>query len=459
MSSLVAHRAIRNRGLAVAIGIVAIGYACLVARTVLHVQNDFGQANIVSLGIVTFFPLGAFLAFRYPLIFPFGAYVALVPFDSILALSSGATLTRYVAILTALALVFRAILLREVMRPARSWFAWFVFILYAGVSLLWTPDTATAQTVYQAMVQLFVLLTVFGIYPARPTELRIALALIVATGVGAGLYGLYLYHAGNMINLENRIVLATSSGIALDPNYFSTSFLLPIAIALATAFYSRSWPLRFVCTCTVLVMMGGMLVSGSRGGFLAVAAVFGYFVLRSKNRFQVGAIMAASLGLTAFFPSVFNRFLNDPSEAGSGSGRTYIWKTGLATIREHWLFGAGVGSFSSTYSRSLLEAGQTHFQGWSRPSHSIIVGSLTEYGIVGLALVLGCWYLTFRQTRAIARTSWLYGMRLASEAALVGLFLQAMFIDPFEIKYYWLAFSLPLMLINVARPGDLTTHE
>ena len=442
----------RTRTLLVA---MCLFYGAVVAMLLLRVQNDFGDVNALSLSAIAFLPFGIFLAFRYPLVFPFGAYVLLLPFDSLLTLSSGGTVTRLVAIATGGALLARIVLLQDVRRPARAWYAWLAYVLYMALSLVWSADTTTGMLVLQQVVQLFLMLTILAIYPLRELEFRGALAFVVTSGVAAALYGIHLYQAGSVSVYENRLTLTTPSGLVLDPNYYATSFVLPIAVAFAGAFYTRSLLLRVTCAVSVLVMMSGILVSGSRGGFIAIAMVFAYFVIRSKHRLQVGAVVVASLGLTLLFPSVFTRFANDPSAAGSGSGRTYIWQTGLHDLAGHWLFGGGAGSFQELYDNALLASSQPIFQGWSRPSHSIVVGTITEYGVIGLALVFGAWWTMFRQMRHIGPTSRLYGARIASEGALIGLFSQAFFIDIFLIKYYWLAYALPLMIVNLAARVDL----
>ncbi len=425
-------------------------YALVVATALLHVRNDFGDVSWVRLVPIAVLPLGIFVAIRAPLIFPFGAYIALLPYDSLLQVASGGTLTRLVAILAGVALLLRALFLGKLRQPPRAWFGWFAFMLFVGTSFLWTADLPTGQLIYLQSAQLFAMLTILAIYPASDLELRGALVIMVLSGVGAALYGVHLYLGGSVSMFENRLVLQTSSGVVLDPNYFATSFVIPIAVAFAAAFYTRGWWLRALCVGASLVMMSGVLVSGSRGAFVAIGVMFAYFVVRSKNRLQVGAVVGAALGLTALFPSVWTRFAKDPSAAGSGSGRTYIWQTGLHSLSQHWLFGGGVGSFQTLYDASLLSNFQPVFQGWSRPSHSIVVGTLTEYGAIGLVLVMAAWYFTFRQTRTIAVTSRYYGIRLASEAALIGLFSQAFFIDTLLIKYYWLGYALPLLLFNVA---------
>jgi len=444
-----------SRYMRLALAVAGMLYLLLVASTLLHVRNDFGDVSWVRLIPIAALPLVLFVAVRAPLIFPFGAYIALLPYDSLLQVASGGTLTRLVAIAAAVALLFRALMLRTARRPPRAWFAWFAFMLFVGTSFLWTADLPTGQLIFFQSSQLLAMLTILAVYPATEFELRGVLVLLVLSGLGAALYGVHLYLGHSVGVFEDRLVLQTSSGLMLDPNYFATSFILPIAVAFAGAFYTRGWWLRTLCVAASLCMMCGILVSGSRGAFVAIGVMFAYFVVRSKNRLQVAAIVAAAVGLTAFFPSVWTRFANDPSAAGSGSGRTYIWQTGLHSLGQHWLFGGGVGSFQTLYNASLLSNFQPVFQGWSRPSHSIVVGTLTEYGVVGLLLVLAAWYFTFRQTRSIDVGNRFYGVRLASEAALIGLFSQAFFIDTLLIKYYWLAYAIPLLLYNVAARPEM----
>jgi O-antigen ligase len=167
-------------------------------------------------------------------------------------------------------------------------------------------------------------------------------------------------------------------------------------------------------------------------------------------------LLAVLASVTLLFPSVYFRFANDPSgQQGSASGRTFIWQTGLYSVRDHLLFGTGVGSYSETYDRNLLNVYQASFQGWSRPSHSILVGGLTELGVVGLMFVLAAWYVSFRQLKIIPKTSEWFGLRLAFEGAIVALFAMSLSIDPTYIKYVWLAHSMALMLLNQAAPRVL----
>jgi len=426
-------------------------YLAIALAAISMLQDGFGGFHPLPVAVLALAPVAVVLALRMPLIFPFGLYVVLLPYDTVLQLSSGATITRLVAIATVATLLARIVITRDYRKPGRAWYALFAFTLFTAISFLWSSGENDAVGVLAQSLQLFAVTTVLAIYPARPRELAGAFACCVASGVGAALYAAHLYQSGSVTVAEHRLVLAASNGVAIDPNYFATFFVIPMAVAFAGAFNLKSMLARIGCYCSIFIMMTGILVSGSRGGFVAIGIVFLYFIIRSKHRIMATSVAVATLSLTALIPTVYNRFLHDPSGTnGSGSGRTFIWHTGLVGIERHWLFGAGIGSFENVYDRALLVAHQVDFQGWHRPSHSMLVGTLVEYGVVGLVLLGTMWWSLFRATRRIGPESKLSWMRLTSEATIVGLASQAFFLDVTAIKYYWLAYAIPLMVANVA---------
>jgi O-antigen ligase len=398
----------------------------------------------------------AFLALRYPMIFPFGLYVAVVPFDTLLQVSGGgATLARFVAIATGGAMLFHTLLLRRLFVPHRAWLFWAAMVVYTLASLLWTSDSVNGTLVAMTVVQLFLFMTILAIYPATKSEFTIGLCFVIGCGVLAAAYAIQQYQLGN-VGSDSRVVLSLGTAYAIDSNYFGASFILPIAISTCFLFYAKPLIGRLASGVATLIMLSGLLVTGSRGAFLAAVAIFIYFAIRSKYRAQVTAFLLVAGSVTLLFPSVYARFANDPSgQQGSASGRTFIWQTGLYSLRDHIFFGTGVGSYATTYDRNFLDVYQAAFQGWSRPSHSILVGGLTELGIVGLILVLAAWYVSFRQLKLIPKTSEWFGLRIAFEGAIVGLFAMSLSIDPTYIKYMWLAHSMALMLLNQAVPREV----
>ncbi len=402
---------------------------------------DGPQLPFVPIAIVLA-PAAIYLAFRWPLIFPFGLYLALVPFDSILAVTGGATWVRLIAGLAGLAMIARMLMLRRFVKPAMGWYAWGLFVAWAGLSLMWTPDLPESQRVYGIVVQNFLMMTVLAFYPIKAIELRWLGGMIVASGFFAAIYA--ISHGST---LGGRLTIG-GDGLRVDPNAFATSFVLPIALTLAVALSTRSTWTKVLCFAGAAFMMTPILWTASRGGIVAIILLFVYFALRSPHRVQILTIAGICLALSAFFPSVWDRFINDEGTRGTGSGRTYIWAVGWYAIKQHWLFGTGFGSFLNTYDRNFFNVYQAQSQGWSRPSHNVIIGTWTETGLVGLFLVLNAWYTSFRQMKLIPKSSPLYPVRIALEASIIALFAQSLFIDPVWIKYIWLAQSLPLLLMN-----------
>ncbi|HEV3157948.1 MAG TPA: O-antigen ligase family protein [Candidatus Baltobacteraceae bacterium] len=417
-----------------------------------------GLAGVLGAVALASAPLLVYLALRFPLIFPLGVYVLLVPFDQVLLFSGGATVTRLLAILSSVVLLFHVLATREFCLPARSWFAWMAAVGWMALSLSWTIDEESGRNAFAMIGQLYLMMTVLAVYRPRQREFFGLLAIIVISGVLAAGYTFFEAAHGQTFS-ENRLSIVAGNGVADDPNFLATSYLLPITLSLAAVLYGRSWFVRVLGGLALPTMAMGLFLTGSRGGVLALLMTFVWFAWRSRYRLQLILIGVFAFSTSMFFPSVWERFQKDPTQQGSGSGRTEIWTTGMHGFGAHWFSGTGLGSFSTVYDRSLSAVYQAAFQGWTRPSHSILVGTLVELGVVGLALVLFAWIASFRQLNVVSPTSPRYPVRIALEATILGLFIQSLFIDPYFIKYFWFAHTMVLLLVNLERPMLLRTSE
>lgn len=398
-------------------------------------------------------PVLVLLAVRYPLIFPFGVFVLLAPLDQGLYFSSTSTVTKLVAIFGGAALLFNILLIRRACVPPRAWFAWLLLVAWMGISLLWVSDLENAKWLFVTILDSFILLTVLAVYPVRELEFSWLLVLYVGAGLlGSGWLG-FEFMQGTTPNHFDRFSITFANGdIMIDPNDLAASLLLPWCIALSAALFSRRLLPRLAAAASIPFITFGIFLTGSRGGATGLLIALLWFAWRTGQRVKLLIVGALALSLSAFFPNVWYRFLNDPSHAESGSGRTDIWATGLHLAKDHWLIGSGIGTFPDMYDKSLTAVYQVVFQGFDRPSHSLLIGTLVELGLVGVVLVISAWYLTFRQLEVVQPSSPRHWVRVALEAGLAGLFWEAMFIDVFFLKYYWLAYSIVLVLSNVEQP-------
>jgi uncharacterized membrane protein len=425
-------------------------FAAVAVCSAQSTTGEIGWAKVLTLALA---PICIFCALRYPIAFPFGLYVALVPFDALLAVSSTSSLVKFIGYAVFGALSLRMLRLRKLLVPHVAWYAWLAFVIYNALSTSWSADFDNGVKVFQTILQLFIMMTLLAIYPISRREFDIIATFAVAFGSVAALYCLKQFYGGHSsYELAPRLNLSTDNS-TIDVNYLAGAFLVPLAFALGSIFYSKRPLVRLLSGLTLPLFMGAIFVTGSREVLLAAALIFAFLAVRSEHRVLAAVLGAVCVGSSAFFPSILTRLFEE--NLVNGSGRTDIWKAAMSTFPDHWLFGSGVASFQRMYDTGVLRVSMQEFPGWDRPGHSVIFESLNDYGVVGFAIVILCWYLTFRQMRVIPKTSSLYGYRIVCEAMIVGYAIQALLIDPTYIKYFWLAYSLPLMVLNLHNPRTI----
>jgi O-antigen ligase len=426
----------------VAVAILMIGLAASIA---------FGEAQAAGFFLVlAAIPLCLSIAARNPIIFPFGLYALTVPFDPLLKGSAtGNSLTRYVGAATIVALLFHAYRLRRLNAPPRSWYFWGAFMLWVTAGYFWAIEPEQTLMTVEGVGTLFALYTMAAVYPISPRDYVFARRAVILAGTLTAAYGVYGYLHGQRWGTSTRLTLQ-SGDLQIDPNHYAAFFSIPIAILAARLFLTRSRREAIVVATLLAPMFINVLLTGSRGGLVAVAGALFYAGFRARKFVLLAATSVVGLAITFVVPNVWTRVL-DPSQ-GEASGRAEIWSTGLTVIKHFGLFGSGFGSFAFAYDSVLLQSVQRTFVGYHRPAHNIFVQTLGEVGIPGFILLFAAWWQTIRQNSQIPYGSLYFADRIACEAAMIGIFISALTIDLLWFKYLWLAMMLVLMLANAYRP-------
>lgn len=434
----------------VAVALAGIGLLAVIATTLAQgsVRNAaIGVAFALSPGLI-------WLALRYPLVFPFGLYLALVPFDPLLQTSGGGgTFTKFAGIISIGALLLRTLVVRKAAVPERSWFAWLGVMLYVTATLAWSINYEQTRFQVNTFFSLFALFTALSIFPIRYFELRWVRRMLIFSGIATACYGIYAYRTGQHTvahvgsNLARLTI--TSGKVQFDPNHYAAAFMIAIAIVVVGFLFDSRPLFKLAYGAAAALMVANVLLTGSRGGLLAAGIMIVYIGIRARKYATAGAIVAGALALSALIPNVWARF-NDAGQ-GDGSGRNEIWTTGLRAVREYWLLGSGFNTYADAYDNYLLKSAQRVFVGWHRPSHSIIAEAAVEFGLVGSIFLGYALWSTFRANASIARTHPLFTYRLAAEGMFVGILVMALTIDVLWYKYFWIATSFAVLVANVSR--------
>jgi O-antigen ligase len=254
------------------------------------------------------------------------------------------------------------------------------------------------------------------------------------------------------------------------------AFVVVCALPLATATFmsERGWR-RALAGIAALSVVPVVVLTVSRGGFVALAVVGVMMVLRLPARYRVGALlilMCAPLFFAMFatpeywarMATIWGGGTGDPAvdydAGGLQEARWNIWMTGLQLMLSHPILGVGAGAFE-------IAEGMTHLgvaaKKWSAAHNSFLqVGA--ELGLGGLILMLSLIYHALGNCRSVtrwarrdpARQTYLSlgsALEVSLYAFIVGGFLLS---QGYSYIFYFLV-AMPTALKRVAAVDDAET--
>lgn len=257
--------------------------------------------------------------------------------------------------------------------------------------------------------------------------------------------------------------LARASGTIGDPNETAAVLVaaLPLAIALAAG---RGWPpaLRWLGAATAGLSVAGVLLSASRGGFVALIVVLAVALVlagrwRAKLLLVVPVVVLVCGGYLLANPAVLQRV----TASDGGTGRTDLWAVALRMIEDRPVLGVGAGNFANTSIRYLLRSGALKrsdlIANTPKVAHNTYLTVIAELGVVGallfgalLAIALGCGWRAMRLF-ARQRDGPMEMLARAWMIAMAGLLTADAFLSAEFSKQLWLLLALGPALLAVAR--------
>jgi O-antigen ligase len=383
-----------------------------------------------------------------PVLFPLSAYLFAIPFDNVLQTGAG-TVTKFLGVAAVVVVLLVMLDRRRTVTAPLALLVWGGFLVWSVATLMWSRDPGFGLPNLIQVGQLYALFAVIAVLRIRPSEVRILAIAVVAGGVACACYGLWLYtHGGFVVNgiATQRLNIMLGANSFINADHFSGALVLPVGLALVGSLHLRGWA-KAAAIASLLLLLGGLFVSASRGSVVAVGVMWLYLLVFYRHRAQLAAVAVAALLASIPLPSVWLRFI-DPTQ-GEAGGRYGIWKIAWAAFQQHWLAGIGTGQFRIAYGDVFLDVySKGSFHPWAEDSHNLIASSAVELGIIGLAIILLAWVVQFRVTRCVPPTSSLYHLRIALEASTIGLFLVAMTADVMWYKYLWIAFIMGVLIRN-----------
>jgi len=407
-------------------------------------------------------PLGLLHFFaRSPVIFPFGIYAALLPFDNVLGLGAVGTLTRYFGIATVVAFLANRLILAQgrFFKPPSVVWGWVAFLFLASFSSLWALSPESTFRGLFTLTGLFLIYLCVGVYPVDKREAEVLKSLIILGGSLAAACTLFLYVQGVTYRESIRASLIFGEERMADPNQLATSLVLPLVLSLERLTRPNSFQKGWAFVSTALVL-SAILLTGSRGGGLSAAIATLIFLCRISQKLSKRLVIATGLVITAvvaivvlgFLPqNLLERFKLNVVLSSEGAGRFSIWKIGVYAYLNKPLLGYGYENFPYAYDLFYSQVPISYDPGIHRPAHNVYLQAFVEMGIIGGCLLLAVFWQHWRLVRRFSRMNPAWA---AVEAILIGVLAASLTVGNLYWKYFWLAFSLILVLANAERRAN-----
>jgi putative inorganic carbon (HCO3(-)) transporter len=260
-----------------------------------------------------------------------------------------------------------------------------LFLSASAISVVMAPNKVAALGLFRAyMVEPIAMALV--LLNSATTARR---ALVVFSGLAVA--GLALAIPNAIVVLEALrtntydvlqtppvVIYTTANAVAL--------FLGPlIAIAASLVLHGSTRTIRIGSAAFLVGAAPSMLLTFSRGGYLAMAAVAVGLALSHRLRVWLVAGTVAAGVLVALIPPIFTRISVEFQNVGGTTffgraGRLELWSATLQMLRQHPIFGAGLSGFAERIAPFWNER---HPERFIDP-HNIILNFWVETGILGV---------------------------------------------------------------------------
>ncbi|HMJ09710.1 MAG TPA: O-antigen ligase family protein [Pyrinomonadaceae bacterium] len=202
---------------------------------------------------------------------------------------------------------------------------------------------------------------------------------------------------------------ATPFGSFVNRHNFAAYMEMTLAIPLGLLFCGAVARDKRLLYVTAVALMGSaLLLSGSRGGFVALIAEIALLLIltmRSKSGNIVGAkivlaviLLAAIIGGSYFVggESSLTRIAETSVSKDVTTDRAYIWGATLKVIRANFPFGAGLGAFGVAFTPFDEHSGLERVE----QAHNDYLQVISDAGLAGAAIGLFFLIAFYKNARA-----------------------------------------------------------
>jgi putative inorganic carbon (HCO3(-)) transporter len=261
-------------------------------------------------------------------------------------------------------------------------------------------------------------------------------------------------------SLNGKVLRPRLTGPIGDTNRYAQVLLVLVPLAISRMRVERDPRLRWLAGGLAGLILGGMVLSFSRGAAVALILVVVAMVLVGfvALRHVLAAGIVVVVLVLALAPEYITRLQSlgaadtvtarDTEADAALRGRATENLAAFMTFRDHPLLGVGPGQFFRRYSQEEANKLDLRFLGKNRRAHSMYLEILADTGIIGLGALLAIVGVTmlqlWRMTRfwAAAGRDDLVALGNGFLMALLAYMTSAAFLQLSYQRYFWFLVAL-----------------
>ncbi|MDO0822223.1 O-antigen ligase family protein [Desulfosporosinus nitroreducens] len=329
-----------------------------------------------------------------------------------------------------------------------------VYLLSTAFSI--APAHSFAETV--RLLSLIITLYLVIAYVEDEKDLQRLGYTLIAAGAVLGLIAIVQYLTEWFFIPTSAVVINRRSNATFaDANIFARFLVITFLFSVAELERRTSWSSRVIPLVAILLQGAGLGITGSRGGILALgvsAIIFVILIPRRKLTLYAMVLMILAIIAAAFLnPAIMARIesLRSGLLSASGGIREYLWRSGMAMVRDHPVVGIGVGAFGVAFT-TIYPYFNPYSTFYVSLSHTAILTVLAETGIIGFAVLYFLFGKTLQRGWDISRTIRHERLRFLNASIVAGVI--AIFISAqgegrlYEEPLLWILWA---MLVSVSQ--------
>lgn len=278
-----------------------------------------------------------------------------------------------------------------------------VFLFWAALLVTALTSVHVVESMQQFLLYFFVSFLLYLLLVTKINSRDVLYKFLISLFISAALvsiYGVYQYFTLDFTTAawvdvsQNPDVKTRVFATFENPNLFVQYLIMVLPFNFALIFYARSWTNRILLTILAAIIGVAVILTFSRGGWLALFVGVGILATMISRRLLVVGLIAAVISLN-FLPDVIMHRITtifEPKTDSSSAFRFQIWKAAPPMIREFWVTGIGsdLTTFKKVYSDYMMPGVRAnHF-------HNIYIMNFVTGGIMTILLLLYMFYQSFR---------------------------------------------------------------